>query len=66
MKFHIVNTDNFGGDYPAESFVDGVGPFNTREAAQTVADTLNIDGDYAPSYYKVVELPYTLRPGFEA
>lgn len=60
--FCIVNTDNFGRDYPNEWFVDG--SFETEEAAQTRADQLNVN-DYTFRYYKVVELPYELGPGFE-
>jgi hypothetical protein len=63
MTYRIVNTDNFGGDYPNESFVDEA--FETKEAAQMRADELNVGGDHAPRYFKVVEMPYELRPGFE-
>ena len=61
--FRIVNTDNFGGDYPNESFTND-GPFETKELAQARADELN-DHDYNPRYFKVVEMPYELAPGFE-
>ena len=62
--FRVVNTDNFGGDYPDEWFV---GPeYATKVEAQEVADIMNHDGgDLAPRFHKVVELPYELRPGFE-
>lgn len=64
MTYRIVNTDNFGGDYPNERFIDG--EFESKQLAQNVADDLNShDGDYAPRYYKVVEMPYELQPGFE-
>lgn len=64
MTYRIVNTDNFGGDYPNESFKDG--EFETREGAQARADELNtIDPEHNPRYYKVVEMPYELQPGFE-
>jgi len=63
MTYRIVNTDNFGGDYPNESFVGD--DYETKQAAQERADELNIGGDYAPRYYKVVEMPYELQPGFE-
>lgn len=62
--YRIVNTDNFGGDYPNERFVDG--EYATEVEAQLVADEMN--GDPAPHnsrYYKVVEMPYELQPGFE-
>lgn len=64
MTYRIVNTDNFGGDYPNESFV---GPeYITQEEAEAEAEELNYKGDeHAPRYFKVVELPYELQPGFE-
>jgi hypothetical protein len=64
--FKIVNTDNFGGDYPDEHFVNL--PPMTREAAQEIADTINrhhCNGGYATRYYKVVPSDYALQPGFE-
>lgn len=65
MTYRVVNTDNFGGDYPNEKFV---GPeFVERESAEAEAEELNYKygGDNAPRYYKVVEMPYELQPGFE-
>lgn len=62
--FRIVDTDNFGRDYPNERFVDE--PFVLRSQAQTCADVLNDDqGEDGPRYFKVVQMPYTLQPGFE-
>lgn len=64
MTYRIVNTDNFGGDYPNETFVST--EYDKKEDAQKTADELN--GRYpehSSRYYKVVELPYALRPGFE-
>jgi hypothetical protein len=62
----IIETDNFGSDWPAEKFI-----FEYRlskEAAQTIADTLNNylcpDGHYS-RYWQVVEDDYQLQPGFE-
>lgn len=61
--FCVVNTDNYGCDYPNESFVDG---FDTEEAAQQFADSLNHNaGKYSLRYFKVVKMPYELTPGFE-
>jgi hypothetical protein len=65
MSYRIVNTDNFGGDYPNESFTKHRA-FKTKSAAQKKADEMNAETpNWAPRYYKVVELPYTLQPGFE-
>ncbi len=59
----IVDTDNFGGDYPDEKFVLWQLP---AEQAQRIADALNeTQGVNAPRYYKVVENDYELQPGFE-
>ncbi len=73
----IVNTDNFGGDYPNESVVslrDADGRtyilYVIEKAAQSVADALNgvqggTDAYPALRYYKVVPNDYVLQPGFE-
>jgi hypothetical protein len=64
VTYRVVNTDNFGGDYPNEQFV---GPeYATEDEAQKAADELN--GPYpehSSRYHKVVEMPYELQPGFE-
>ncbi|ELZ3649990.1 hypothetical protein ULT26_004284 [Salmonella enterica] len=66
MGYKIVNTDNFGGDYPDEEFVTGLPYFHTKERAQRVADAINstVPGDHH-RYWKVVDEDYTLQPGFE-
>lgn len=61
----IIETDNFGGDYPNESFVTSLPQMN-RDQAQRIADAINtIGGDYSSRYYKVVDDNYVLQPGFE-
>jgi hypothetical protein len=63
--YRIVNTDNFNGDYPNESFTDDR-TYGSKAWAQKRADALNANtGDYSPRYFKVVKLPYELAPGFE-
>jgi len=59
----IVETDNFGGDYPDESFVNL--PQMTAQHAIEVADAINL-GFHEGSlrYWKVVSDNYKLRPGF--
>ena len=61
----IVNTDNFGGDYPNESFVKL--PSLDKELADKLCKRINEawGGEYAPRYWKVVEDDYKLQPGFE-
>ena len=63
----IIHTDNFGGDYPNEKFVEGL-PKMTEEHAQAVADAINngFPKDYTyPRFYRVVPNDYKLQPGFE-
>jgi len=63
--YRIVDTDNFGGDYPDEKFVENL-PCLSKEAIDKIADIVNKDiGPDSNRYYKVVELPYELQPGFE-
>lgn len=64
-RWAIVNTDNFGGDYPNEHFVGE--PYLDKKAAETEADRINgPHADEISRYHKVVKLPYKLQPGFEA
>lgn len=59
----IVDTDNFGGDYPNERFLLWPMP---EEAAEKIASILNdYAGENAPRFYKVVPNDYVLEPGFE-
>lgn len=63
MNYRVVDTDNFDGDYPNEQWV---GPPCEKQTAENVANAFNAEcSDYGPRYYKVVKLPYELRPGFE-
>jgi hypothetical protein len=63
----IVDTDNFGGDYPDEHFHGHCMP---EKVARAIADMLNADlqgpdDSYTASrYYKVVRDDYKLQPGF--
>lgn len=61
----IVETDNFGGDYPNEKFVQPL-PALMRAHAQRIADAINseLPGRY-PRYWKVVDDDYQLQSGFE-
>jgi len=63
--FRIVDTDNFDGDYPDEKWASPV--LFSHAVADSIAKILNdhLSGGFAPRYYKIVELPYTLQPGFE-
>lgn len=67
LSYRIVDTDNFGGDYPDERFV-AIG-IASKEVAECFADAWNKRmGEQASRYLKVVEhteIVYKLQPGFE-
>jgi hypothetical protein len=59
----IVETDNFGGDYPDEKFVLFAMP---KERAKTIANAINeAAGPDSTRFWKVVENEYKLVPGFQ-
>lgn len=59
----IVDTDNFGGDYPDEKFL--LWPMS-QDACEEIAAILNKEaGPRATRFYKVVKNDYVLKPGFE-
>lgn len=67
-RFLIVETDNFGGDYPDEKFVEPLPVFTSRDQASIVSAAINSaipNRLNAPRWYKVVEEGYVLAPGFE-
>jgi hypothetical protein len=61
----IIDTDNFGGDYPNEKFVN-VPRMNPTQAAELCA-LLNtmFSGETARRIWQVVPDDYELQPGFE-
>lgn len=66
MKYYrIVETDNFGGDYPDEKFV-GL-PLLSKLEAEAIAEAINktlCNHDDSDRYWKVVKNGYELQPGF--
>lgn len=63
-NFGVVETDNYGGDYPDEKFV--IACWATKETAEQMAKLINDEvGEHSDRYYKVVERGYKLQPGFE-
>ena len=64
LMSRIVETDNFGGDYPDESFLPI--PDLPKDKCEAIAKLLN-DSQLMNSqrYWKVVEPDYKLLPGFE-
>lgn len=61
----IVETDNFNGDYPGESFLNL--PPMSEEMAEKVCAVINdcCSGENRPRFWKVVPETYKLQPGFE-
>lgn len=63
--YKIVETDNYGRDYPNEKFLEPL-PFIDKERIEKIANLINnLQGEGAFRYYKVVKMPYVLQPGFE-
>jgi len=62
--FRIVNTCNFGKDYPDEKFLNC--PAMSEDEAKTIAEILNRrEGPNAMRYWKAVESSYELAPAFQ-
>ena len=62
--YGVVDTDNFGGDYPNEKFV--IRCWLSEPSAILIARVLNFEsGENSPRCYKVVQRGYELQPGFE-
>lgn len=64
-RFRVIETDNFGGDYPDESWQS---PELTEQAANEVAALYNRERcahASAPRFYRVVPSDYKLQPGFQ-
>lgn len=59
--YRVVETDNYGGDYPNERFACGV---TSEEKAEIIASSFN-DAFCDRRFWKVVPDGYKLRPGFE-
>lgn len=60
----VIETDNFGRDYPDESFLV---QHISEESAKTIADIMIREkgGSTAQRYWMVVKDDYVLQPGFE-
>ena len=65
MLYKIIETDNFGGDYPDEKFLNI--PSTNKENAEAIAEAINniCSGPSSSRYWRVVERGYELSPGFE-
>lgn len=61
----IVDTDNYGGDYPNEQVIaDNI---TNERFGRVMVEALNerFSGENANRYYKLVPDDYQLQPGFE-
>ena len=62
----LIDTDNFGGDYPDEKFYNLM-PNLTNEDALKISIIINSYGRIdSPRYCRVVDNDYKLQPGFES
>lgn len=67
-RYKIVETDNFGGDYPDEKFVNlpALPPAEAAELCSHINEIYNkLHGPTRDRYYKIVPENYVLIPGFE-
>jgi hypothetical protein len=69
VTFQIIETDNFGGDYPDEKVV--ASGFPDRAMADAACKAVNdhyikvVAGMDGPRFYKVEDSNYELQPGFQ-
>lgn len=61
-RYIIVETDNYGGDYPNEKLVSL--PCMSKEKAEAIANIIN-DNLRDDRYWKVEKVGYELQGGFE-
>lgn len=59
----IVETDNYGGDYPDEKFLN-IPHIHDKRQIELIAHDIN-DACCGTRYWKVVPDDYELQPGFE-
>ena len=65
--YRIVETDNFGSDYPDEKFLN-IPPWPHKSEIEAIAAIINSIFCHHPEstrFWKVVEAGYKLQPGFE-
>ncbi len=63
-RYRIVETDNFGRDYPDEKFLR-IPPLSEDDAKQVVDIINRAAGPDHSRYWKVVPLDYKLAPDFK-
>lgn len=61
----IIETDNYGRDYPDERFIVALSlPVNAAEEIATILND-HLSGPFSSRYYRAVKDDYQLQPGFE-
>lgn len=65
LLWQIVDTDNFGGDYPNEKVF--IGNLTTQALAERIAEAINnrFISNHSSRFYKVTDSSYKLRSGFQ-
>lgn len=66
IRYKIVETDNFGGDYPNETEVKL--PWMTKAQADKIAAAINsvhCNDNHSPRFWRVYPVDYKLQPGFQ-
>lgn len=65
MYWKIIDTDNFGGDYPNERFVEPL-PLMSEKQADMLCYLINsFTRENNNRFWKAVPTDYKLQPGFE-
>ncbi len=59
----IVETDNYGGDYPNEKFLN-IPPITDPKLVAAITEAIN-NACCGPRYWKAVPNDYELQSGFE-
>jgi hypothetical protein len=63
--WRVIHTDNFGGDYPDEKFVEGLPVMNEKQAEKLATLLNSFCHENHPRFYKSVRHGYKLIGGFE-
>lgn len=65
MYWRVVETDNFGGDYPNEKFVENLPSMNEKQAEMLAYLINTFTRETTDRFWKVVPGNYELQTGFE-
>lgn len=65
MYWKVVETDNFGSDYPNEKFVEHLPTMNDRQAEMLAYLINTFTRENSDRFWKAVPGNYQLQTGFE-